>query len=220
MAPPFALGDRPTNRRTATQPGAFFGHSERSTVYKGFTIDGGTTPSKKYSATFLIDRSWKTFDFDFGAGPRFPRVSPNALLDPNAPLDPGLGATLDIIATFNWQSTNALRLSLNYVKSRLVRTDTDRVAYDQSLYSFRATYQFTRFTFARARIDYDTLNANVQSQFLAGWTPNPGTAFYIGYDDDLNRNGYNPFTNQYEPGFIRNGRTFFVKISYLIRRNL
>jgi hypothetical protein len=70
----------------------------------------------------------------------------------------------------------------------------------------------------RARIDYDTLAANLRGQFLLGWTPNPGTSFYIGYNDDLNRNGFNPFTAQPEPGFRRNGRTFFVKVSYLIRR--
>ena len=52
-----------------------------------------------------------------------------------------------------------------------------------------------------------------------GYTPNPGTAFYVGYNDDLNRNGFNPFTGQLEPGFRRNGRIFFIKMSYLFRRS-
>ena len=47
----------------------------------------------------------------------------------------------------------------------------------------------------------------------------PGTAFYAGYNEDVNRNGFNPFTGQSEPGFRRNGRVFFVKLSYLIRRS-
>ena len=207
-------------RRTATHPGAFFGAPERSTVYPGFTIEGGTTPSKKYSLTLSVDRSWRTFDFDFGAGPRFPRVSPAALNDPRAPLDPGLGNSLDISGAVNWQPTDALQLSLNYTKSRLVRSDTRRVAYDQDLYSWRGTYQFGRFVFVRARFDYDKLSAKIGSQLLAGWTPHPGTAFYIGYDEDLNRNGYNPFTGQFEAGIHRNGRTFFVKTSYLFRHRL
>ncbi|MBA2647292.1 MAG: hypothetical protein H0U81_10885, partial [Pyrinomonadaceae bacterium] len=42
---------------------------------------------------------------------------------------------------------------------------------------------------------------------------------YVGYNDDINRNGYSPFTNQLEPGFRRNGRTFFIKMSYLFRRS-
>ena len=56
-------------------------------------------------------------------------------------------------------------------------------------------------------------------RFLLGWTPNPGTAFYVGYNDDLTRNGFGPFSGQLEPGFRRNGRTFFVKMSYLFRRS-
>jgi hypothetical protein len=58
----------------------------------------------------------------------------------------------------------------------------------------------------------------VRGQFLFGWTPSPGTSLYVGYNDDMNRNGFNPFTGQLEPGFRRNGRTFFIKMSYLIRR--
>jgi hypothetical protein len=83
----------------------------------------------------------------------------------------------------------------------------------------RTTYQFTRFLFARARVDYTTLSSNIRGQFLLGWTPNPGTSFYAGYNDDLTRNGHSPFTGQFEPGFRRNGRTFFIKMSYLIRRS-
>ncbi len=89
-----------------------------------------------------------------------------------------------------------------------------------NIFSLRSTYQFTRFTFARARMDFATLAANVRGQFLLGWTPNPGTSLYVGYNDDINRNGYSPFTSQLEPGFRRNGRTFFIKMSYLFRRSL
>ena len=60
----------------------------------------------------------------------------------------------------------------------------------------------------------------MRGQFLIGWTPNPGTAFYAGYNNDLNRNGFNPFTQQFEPGLTRNGQTFFLKMSYLFRRGL
>jgi hypothetical protein len=207
-------------RRTPTRPGAFFGAPERSTVYKGLTFEAGTAPSKKYAAVISVDNSWRAFDFDLGAGPKFPRVSPAALLDPQAPIDPGTGKTLDINANFTWRPIDALNLSFDYIKSRLVRDDTRRVAFDQNLFSFKATYQFTRFTFVRGRVDYDTLQARVFGQFLLAWTPSPGTAFYAGYDDDLNRNGYNQFTGQYEPGLRRNTRTLFIKVSYLFRRSL
>jgi hypothetical protein len=207
-------------KRTAQRQGAFLGEPERSTVWQGFTIEAGATPGKKYSTTVVIDRSWKAFDYDFGAGAKFPRVSPLALTDPYAPLDPGPGNTTDMIASFNWQPTDGLRTSLSYTKSRLVRRDTQLVAYDQNLYSLRSTYQFTPFTFIRARMDYDSLQANIRAQLLAGWTPNPGTSVYLGYNDDLNYNAFGPFTGYFEKGFQRNRRTFFIKMSYLFRRNL
>ncbi|HEX8845448.1 MAG TPA: DUF5916 domain-containing protein [Pyrinomonadaceae bacterium] len=194
--------------------------SERSTMRNNIYLYGGTTPSKKYSLYFFAIHNWGAFDFDFGAGPKFPRVSPGALLDPfNAPLDPGKGNNLHFEAGGSYQPTNALRFSLDYTKDRLVRRDTGLVAFDENIFAFRSTYQFTRFTFARARIDYDTLAANVRGQFLLGWTPNPGTSFYVGYNDDLNLNGYGPVSGLLEPGFRRNGRTFFIKMSYLFRRS-
>jgi hypothetical protein len=99
-----------------------------------------------------------------------------------------------------------------------VRRDTGLVAFDDNIYAFRSTYQFTRFIFLRARVDYDTRSSGAKAQFLLGWTPNPGTAFYVGYNDDLLRNGISPFTGQFEPGFHRDRRTFFIKLSYLFRR--
>ncbi len=110
-------------------------------------------------------------------------------------------------------------MSLEYNKDRLVRRDTGLVAFDDNLYAFRSTYQFTRFIFLRARVDYNTLSSGAIGQFLLGWTPNPGTAFYVGYNDNLVRNGISPFTGQFEPGFHRDRRTFFIKLSYLFRRS-
>jgi hypothetical protein len=136
--------------------------SERSTMRNNIYGYGGTTPSKKYSLSFFAIHNWGAFDFDFGAGPKYPRVSPAALINPGAaPHDPGKGNQLHFESSFAYQPTNALRLTLDYTKDRLVRRDTGRVAYDDNIFTLRGTYQFTRFTFARARIDYDTLAASV-----------------------------------------------------------
>ncbi len=207
-------------KRTARQPGAFAGNdSERSTPQHSVFGFGGGNPSKRYNFFMLAVYNWRQFDFDFGAGPKFPRVSPGALKDPNALQDPGPGNQLHLEGRFTYQPTNAWRNELRFTKDRLVRYDTGLVAFDDNIIALRSTYQFTRFVALRARVDYDTLASNIRGQFLFGWTPNPGTAFYVGYNDDLNRNGFNPFTGQLEPGFRRNGRTFFVKITYLIRRS-
>jgi hypothetical protein len=198
----------------------FFGPDpERSAYRSTYYILGGATLTKRYSFNFEVDQIRGALDFDFGAGPRFPRVSPAALANPDAPLDPGPGRELFATAGVTYQPTNAFRMSLNYTKDRLRREDTGRIAFDTNIFAWRATYQFTRFTFARARVDYDTLAARVRSQFLLGWTPNPGTSFYVGYNNDLSRNGFSPFTGEFEPGFRRNGQTFFIKMSYLFRRS-
>ncbi|HEX8845447.1 MAG TPA: DUF5916 domain-containing protein [Pyrinomonadaceae bacterium] len=199
---------------------AFAGNrSEDSIRSKNVFAYAGSTPAKKYSFFYFIAYRWGEHDFDFGAGPKFPRVSPAALLDPDAPLDPGRGNLFYTNGDFTYKATSDLNMTLSFNKNRLTRNDTGRVAFDENIVSLRTTYQFTRFTFARARIDYNSLNSNFRGQFLMGWTPNPGTAFYVGYNDDLNRSFFNPFTGQLEPGFRRNGRTFFIKMSYLFRKS-
>ena len=219
--------------------------NERSTSNRGLYMYAGSTPNKKVNFNFFANRRWGALDFDFGAGPNFPRVSPTALAaadataanphlcDPappgqpprilppvcNAPQDPGPGDFLHLDGGITFQPTTALNATLNFTKERLKRYDTGLLAFDENIVSLRSTYQFSRFLFARGRVDFDSIASNVKGQFLLGYTPNPGTALYVGYNDDLNRRGFNPFSGQLEPGFRRNGRTFFVKMSYLFRKS-
>ena len=206
-------------KRTATHAGAFFGAPERSTTQYQTYMFAGTRPSQKYSLNLFLGHGWNSYDFDFGALPKFIRVSPAALADPNAAQDPGPGSSLDLSVNVGYQPTKPLNMSLSFSQSKLRRNDTGLLAFQDNIYSFRSTYQFSRFVFLRARVDYDTLSSNARGQFLFGYTPNPGTAFYVGYNDDLIFNGTNPFTGQAEHGLRRNGRTFFIKLSYLIRKS-
>ena len=216
--------------------------SERGARFKAFQAFIETTPSKHWFIFFFTDYTWGLMDYDFGAGPDFPRASsafqnylsqcsttPNLCLPnpPNPPviqvpgLDPGPGDQLMIESTIRYQPTTAFQTQLNYTKRRLVRHDTGLVAFDDNLFSSRSVYQFTRDIFARLRVDYSSLNRRVRPQFVLGWTPSPGTALYAGYNDDINYNGYNPFIRQptQESGFRSNGRTFFIKASYLFRKS-
>lgn len=204
-------------RRSAMRPGAFAGPPERRTVLRGLTLQADTTPHPRLTATLLADRSWRIFDYDFGAGPRYPRVSPAALVDPTAPLDPGTGRSLDVTATLTWRVSGGLRVSVEYVKSRLTRDDTRRVAWNENLVGGRVTQQLGRFAFVRARADWSSLRANLQAEVVGGWTPTPGTALYLGYHDDVNHDGYSPFTGRPEGGWSRNARAFFAKLSYAVR---
>ena len=207
-------------RRTATRSGAFFGDAERSLSGSALYSFWETTPSKTYSFGGFFGHQINVFDYDFGAGPRYPRASPAALADPNAPLDPGAADSWDLNLYFSYKPVAALESSLRYNRNTLIRKDTERTLFVSNIYSWYTKYQFTRFTFVRARLDYSTLDSHVGGQYLFGWTPNPGTAFYLGYNDTFQYNGYNSFTGHYEPGFRLQGRTFFIKMSYLFRRSL
>lgn len=210
--------------------------SERSSPNSGLYVFAQSNVSKKFNFNMFADQAYGSLDFDFGAGARFPRVSIPAVaaraaqtagkctgpVPPpvcTAPQDPGPGKFLNFNAGVTYQPSTPLNINVSFTKQRLRRNDTGLLAFDENIVSLKGTYQFTRFIFARGRIDFDSIASNYKGQFLFGWTPNPGTALYIGYNDDLNRNGFNPFTGQLEPGFRRNGRTFFVKMSYLFRKS-
>ena len=206
-------------RRMPTRPqGAFFGNSERSATQGWLSINIDKQVNKQIAFGVFAGTVFNAFDFDFGAGQRFPRISPAALAGFNG-LDPGVGQQYDFEGYVEWKPINPLRISFEYSKNILIRKDTDQTAFDSNIATIRSTYQFTRFVFVRLRMDYDSLESNVKGQFLFGWNPSPGKAFYVGYNDDFNYNGFNPYSENGEPRFARNNRTFFIRLSYLFRKS-
>jgi hypothetical protein len=211
---------KPCNPFAVANKCTFFGESnERSSAKQHLSFYAGSQYSKKIQFNAQVTHRWGHFDFDFGNGNKYPRVSPAALLlGQNAPLDPGRGNLLQFNGSITYQPTNELRTSFSINSQRLRRYDTGLVAYRVNILTARGTYQFTKATFARLILDYNTLSSRLRSQALFGWTPSPGTAFYAGYNDDLNYDSLHPFTRQIVPGFRRSERTFFIKMSYLIRK--
>jgi hypothetical protein len=199
--------------RTATTPGAFTGRAERSAHYRGFTLEAGTAPSRVLSVSALCDRSWDNLDYDLGAG-RFPRVSPAALIDPEAPLDPGTADYSLLQASLVVQPTEALRVSGSWEHGRLTRDDTDRDVFDQQLSSLRVEYAFSRDTWLRGRLDHDSLDGRMFQQLVFGWTPRPGTAFYLGYDET------GEWSDTQPRRYARRERKVFAKLSWAFRSRL
>jgi hypothetical protein len=212
--------------RTAADPnvGAFYGRYFRRLNFKAVQANFETTPNKQLYVFFFLDYTAGIMEYDLGAG-FFKRVSPGAIalgLQERRnvpPFDPGGGNQLLIESSIRYQPTNAFNTQLNYTKRHMVRRDTHLLAFDDNLFSSRSVYQFTRNTFARLRIDYSSLSRRIRPQFVLGWSPNPGTAIYAGYNDDISYNGFNPFTRRYETRFSGNGRTFFIKASYLFKKS-
>ncbi|MCA1619180.1 MAG: carbohydrate binding family 9 domain-containing protein [Acidobacteria bacterium] len=220
--------------------GFSLGRPEVSAHSKNYFAYMGSSPTKRITLNYFFGYRWGQLDYDFGNGRRYPRVSASVFAQREARaaglcvrqnendalppvclglLDPGEGALLYTNGGITYKASNALNMSLSWSKNRLVRDDTGEVAFDSQIVSFKTTYQFTRYAFARARLDYSSLRSNYIGQFLFGWTPSPGTAFYVGYNDDMNRGYFNPFDGQPDQGFRRNNRNFFIKASYLFRRS-
>lgn len=205
-------------KRNAAQRGIFFGEDFRQS--NQFTVDAEIEKnfSKKISVGAGFGITTNEFDFDFGASERYPRVSP-AALSGSSQLDPGKGFKFSYAVGVDLQPTDPWSIEVSYEREKLKRHDTKLTAFDSNIYSLRSTYQFTRFTFARVRMDYETIDGTINSQILFGWSPNPGTAFYVGYNDNSNYRAYNEFLNRFDEGFRRDGRRFFIRISYLFRRS-
>lgn len=212
---------RPCNPFAVANRCTFYGaDNERSTNKQHLSVFAGSNYSKKVQFNGQLIYRFGHFDLDFGNGRKYPRVSPAVLiLGQNAPLDPGRGQLVQLNGTVTYQPTNELRTSFSLTKQRLVRYDTGLVAFDINILTGRATYQFSKATFARLILDYNTLNSRLRAQALLGYTPSPGTSFYVGYNDDMNYDSANPLAAEVVPGFRRNSRTFFIKASYLIRKS-
>ncbi len=232
----------------ANRQGAFYGGPMRSSTQPYVSVNLNKTVNKKLNFYGFVGSIINAFDYDFGGGSKYPRASapfaaylqspqylsyiqqlslyqadPTHVVYPNFPsppqLDPGKGWQFDAQGGFEFKPINPFRVSLDYTKSRLTRNDTHKAAFDTNIFTLRSTYQFTRFIYVKARWDYDTLRARAAGQLLLGWSPSPGKAFYVGYNDSFNYNGYSSLTGHYEPGFERNSRTFFIRMSYLFRKS-
>jgi hypothetical protein len=134
--------------------------------------------------------------------------------------------------TFTFRPLSGLLLDETYIYSHLgVRPETGSNAtiFDNHIVRSRVNYQFSRELSLRAILDYNGVLANTslvaldRTKHLAGdvlltYLVNPGTAFYVGYN-----NGYDNVA--VEDGVVHpipnpttaTGRQFFVKASYLFR---
>lgn len=194
-------------KRSPTRPlGTFLGDPTRATWQNFVSANFEQSPTKRLSYGFFLGTIMNAFDFFY--------------FDPTSGLqNPGPGRQMDANLYVTVKPTDPFAFSVSYNKSRLTRNDNRLRSFDSDIVSVRSTYYFTRFLFTRFRLDYDGTEKNFAGQALFGWTPSPGTAVYAGYNDNLNRNGFNPFTGQYEQGFQRNSRTFFIRLSYLFRKS-
>ncbi len=169
--------------------------------------------------------------YTYGGNPNYNPVAgqPPSLLHENF-----LQALLTLQPVGNFTIDNTYLLDRNFAAATGVFT------FENQTLRTKLNYQFTRALSARVIVEYDSLLVNpaetslvrtkeLQTQALLTWLPHPGTAVYLGYNNDLqnlnhelcSREGGVCDTTQpilpRGPGYLNSGRQFFLKASYLWR---
>jgi hypothetical protein len=144
-------------------------------------------------------------------------------------------------ALFTLQPLRQLTADNTYLLDRDFAVAGGAFVYESQTFRTKVNYQFTRAISARVIVEYDSTLANqaetslrrtkqVGTQALLTWLPHPGTAVYIGYNNDLQNldrtlcnRGLNgacdpgntavPRSSQY----FNDGKQIFIKASYLFR---
>lgn len=157
---------------------------------------------------------------------------------PAAGLAPFLGGSTDASASLTLRPSSRLQVAETYIYSRLqtrsgVATPAGRAdIFNLHLWRTKANLQFTRELSLRAIVDYNGVLPNaslvglsrtkrVTADLLVTYLLNPGTALYVGYNDQFANVRLDP---RVSPAVLATGhpdtsvgRQVFVKMSYLLR---
>ena len=121
--------------------------------------------------------------------------------------NPELGKEFLIFFSTRFQINNNFSITNSINKSSLKYLDKDEYFFNGFIYRFNTKYQFSRSVGLRLTSELNNFNDSFFIQPLFEWTPNPFTIFYIGGNQDLNKNG--------KKYFVDNSQVF-VKFQYLI----
>ncbi|MDQ2925650.1 MAG: carbohydrate binding family 9 domain-containing protein [Acidobacteriota bacterium] len=164
----------------------------------------------------------------------------NVNYNPVAGATPALMDQQNVQALFTVQPLRQLTMDNTYLLDRDRSVRDGALVYESQTIRTKMNYQFTRAFSARMIVEYDSTLANpaetslrrtkqVQTQALLTWLPHPGTAIYVGYNNDIQNynhtlcsrlGGTCDPTQPILPrgtGLLNDGRQFFVKASYLLR---
>jgi hypothetical protein len=142
---------------------------------------------------------------------------------------------------FTLQPVKQLTADSTYLLDRDFAVSNHAFVYESQVFRTKLNYQFTRAISARVIVEYDSTLANpaettilrkkeIGTQALLTWLPHPGTAVYIGYNNDLQNIDRslcnrlpggacdpNNTTIPRSPLYLNDGKQIFVKASYLFR---
>jgi hypothetical protein len=117
---------------------------------------------------------------------------------------------------FTLQPNSKLSLTLSLHHSHLKREREE--IYSVNIVYSRTTYQFNKYLFARAIVQYDSYEKELLTDILASFTFIPGTVIHLGYGGLYEKRDWQDGNWIPGPGNLRNmRRSFFFKASYLWR---
>ena len=154
---------------------------------------------------------------------------------------PSLMNQEDSQVLFTLQPMRQLTADNTYLLDRDHSVADGALVYESQVFRTKVNYQFTRAISARVIVEYDSTLANpaetsllrtkqVSTEALLTWLPHPGTAIYVGYNNDL-QNLDRSLCNRLSDGtcdpnntvpprapqYLNDGRQIFIKASYLFR---
>jgi len=137
------------------------------------------------------------------------------------PVNPFLGNRFRIHVLANFQPNNKLNQYFAYQYTSFDRRSDGERIYDYNILLSRTTYQFNRYLFIRALVQYDSYQKIVLSDFLASFTFIPGTVFHVGYGSLHANRRWNTIDQRWEPDtglgkYYQTTQSFFLKVSYLL----
>lgn len=154
-------------------------------------------------------------------------------LAPTARREPHSAELHELSTTVDVRPSTRLSLAGSYLLTRL-NDRSGAVIFTDHIVRGRANFQFTRALSARAIVQFDDLAAaearttlpgrrNLNLDLLLTWLKTPGTALYLGYNNNLQN--FDPSLlpgpeglRRTARGLLSDGRQFFIKASVLLRR--
>ena len=135
--------------------------------------------------------------------------------------------------TLTTRPLNKLRIDNTYISSRAISRQTGASIFNNHIIRSKFNWQFNRELSLRTIFQYNAVLANplfsslkntknFNADILMTWQPNAGTAFYVGYNSNLQNLNLVPTPTgsqivRYPNQFINDGKQLFVKFSYLFR---
>jgi hypothetical protein len=196
---------------------------------KDFSVLTDNQRYSRHTTEFSFDTSYYrpvSFHIDYRFGTR-------VNYDPPGNEIPFLAARNSVKSTLTIRPNKSLRIDNTYILFRLHSLDQSSGALNNHIIRSKWNYQFTRRLSARFIGEYAAVLANpnftslqttkdFNADFLLTYMLHPSTAVYVGYNSDL-ANVLIPLGADADGNllhgsrFINDGRTFFVKASYLFR---